>query len=50
MCGQAIQLHGGVGFTWEYDPHIYLKRVKTLEQFYGSTRTQLEAVLSLSGI
>ena len=50
VCGQAIQLHGGVGFTWEYDPHIYLKRSKTLEQFYGSTRSQLETVLALQGI
>ena len=50
VCGQAIQLHGGVGFTWEYDPHIYLKRVKTLEQFYGSTRSQLERVLEERGV
>jgi hypothetical protein len=35
-----------VGFTWEYDPHILLKRVKTLEQFYGSTRLQLETALA----
>ncbi len=46
VCGQAIQLHGGVGFTWEYDPHVFLKRVKTLEQFHGSTRHQLEAALA----
>jgi alkylation response protein AidB-like acyl-CoA dehydrogenase len=46
VCGQAIQIHGGVGFTWEYDPHILLKRVKTLEQFHGSTRSQLEGVLA----
>jgi alkylation response protein AidB-like acyl-CoA dehydrogenase len=45
VCGQAIQIHGGIGFTWEYDPHILLKRVKTLEQFHGSTRGQLEAAL-----
>jgi len=50
VCGQAIQLHGGVGFTWEYDPHIYLKRAKTLEQFYGATRDQLEAALASRGI
>ena len=50
VCGQAIQLHGGVGFTWEYDPHVYLKRAKTLEQFYGSTRTQLEQILLLRGL
>jgi len=45
VCGEALQFHGGVGFTWEYDPHVYLKRVKTLELFQGSTRSQLEAVL-----
>ena len=45
VCGEAIQLHGGVGFTWEYDPHIYLKRVNTLEHFYGATREQLETAL-----
>jgi alkylation response protein AidB-like acyl-CoA dehydrogenase len=46
VCGQAIQLHGGVGFTWEYDVHLWLKRVKTLEQFHGSTREQIEAALT----
>ena len=46
VCGQSIQLHGGVGYTWEYDPHILLKRVKTLEQFHGSTSLQLEAALT----
>ncbi|MDJ0785964.1 MAG: acyl-CoA dehydrogenase family protein [Myxococcota bacterium] len=47
VCGQAIQLHGGVGYTWEYDPHIFLKRTKTLESFYGSTRAQLGRALAL---
>ena len=50
VCGQAIQLYGGVGFTWEYDPHIFYKRTKTLEQFYGSTGDQLEAVLKARGL
>jgi alkylation response protein AidB-like acyl-CoA dehydrogenase len=50
VCGEAIQLHGGVGFTWEYDPHVYFKRVKTLEQFYGSTGAQLESALRAAGI
>ena len=50
VCGEAIQLHGGVGFTWEYDPHVYLKRVKTLEQFYGSTSEQLAAALTAAGL
>jgi alkylation response protein AidB-like acyl-CoA dehydrogenase len=50
VCGQAIQLHGGVGFTWEYDPHIYLKRIKTLETFYGSTAHQLDVALAQSPV
>lgn len=32
----AIQLHGGVGFTWEYDPHLYFKRARASEQFLGA--------------
>jgi alkylation response protein AidB-like acyl-CoA dehydrogenase len=50
VCGETIQLFGGVGFTWEYDPHIYFKRVKTLQQLYGSTRNQLELALQAKGI
>ncbi|USE34657.1 acyl-CoA dehydrogenase family protein [Endozoicomonas sp. SCSIO W0465] len=32
---ESIQLHGGVGFTWEYDPHLYFKRAKSSETFLG---------------
>lgn len=49
VCGEAIQMHGGIGFTWELDLHLYLKRVKTLEQHYGSTEAQLEAALAAVG-
>ena len=27
----CVQLHGGVGFTWDFDPHIFLKRVRLNE-------------------
>ncbi len=50
VCREGIQLFGGVGFTWEYDLHIYYKRTKTLEEFYGSTRDQLEHVLRAKGL
>jgi len=50
VCGEALQMHGGVGFTWEYDPHVYFKRVKTLEQFYGSTGHQLQAAVAALGL
>lgn len=29
---EAIQLHGGVGFTWEYDPHLYFRRAQASSQ------------------
>ena len=41
----GVQLHGGVGYTWEYDLHLWFKRIKTLEQFFGVTREQVEAAL-----
>jgi alkylation response protein AidB-like acyl-CoA dehydrogenase len=33
---EALQCHGGIGFTWEHDLHLWLKRGKALEQAYGS--------------
>ena len=42
-CAQeAIQLHGGVGFTWEYDPHLYFKRAQASLAQFGSTPQLLE--------
>jgi len=49
VCGEAIQMHGGIGFTWELDVHLYFKRAKTLEQHYGSTAVQLERALASAG-
>ncbi len=35
-CAQeAIQLHGGVGFTWEYDPQLHFKRAQWASQWFG---------------
>ena len=34
----ALQCHGGIGFTWEHDLHLWLKRGKALEQAYGTAR------------
>ena len=33
----AIQLLGGMGFTWEHDAHIHLRRSTTLRQIVGGT-------------
>ncbi|RAR53349.1 alkylation response protein AidB-like acyl-CoA dehydrogenase [Paraburkholderia unamae] len=38
FCAQeAIQLHGGVGFTWEYDPQLYFKRAQAASAMFGET-------------
>ncbi|MBB3048014.1 alkylation response protein AidB-like acyl-CoA dehydrogenase [Litorivivens lipolytica] len=34
--GESIQMHGGVGFTWEYDVHLYFKRAKGSEHMLGN--------------
>ena len=31
----GIQVHGGIGFTWEHDMHIYFKRAKSSEVAFG---------------
>ncbi len=31
VCEAAIQVHGGIGFTWEYDLHLYLRRAKAIQ-------------------
>jgi alkylation response protein AidB-like acyl-CoA dehydrogenase len=45
VCGEAIQVHGGIGFTWEYDLHMYFKRAKALEVQYGDADYHREIVL-----
>ena len=34
----GLQLHGGIGYTWEYDLHLYLKRARSLEALLGDSR------------
>jgi alkylation response protein AidB-like acyl-CoA dehydrogenase len=44
VCGDAIQVHGGIGFTWEYDLHLYVKRAKALEPLYGDAEFHRELI------
>jgi alkylation response protein AidB-like acyl-CoA dehydrogenase len=46
----ALQLHGGIGFTWENDLHFWLKRAKTGDLLFGNAanhRARLAALLGL---
>nr|MDT0663861.1 acyl-CoA dehydrogenase family protein [Micromonospora sp. DSM 115978] len=35
VVGKAMQLHGGIGYTWEHDTHLYWRRAMTLENLLG---------------
>lgn len=50
LAAQALQLHGGVGFTWEHDLHLYLRRIKADEILYGDGAFHRERVLAAHGV
>jgi alkylation response protein AidB-like acyl-CoA dehydrogenase len=43
----AIQIHGGIGFTWEHDAHLYFKRAKSSEMLLGDATLHRERVAQL---
>ena len=45
--GAGIQLHGGIGFTWEHDLHLYFKRAKSSEFTFGDASYHRERVAQL---
>jgi alkylation response protein AidB-like acyl-CoA dehydrogenase len=46
VCNEGIQIHGGIGFTWELGLHFYLRRAKVLEYAYGDAAYHRERVLA----
>ncbi|MET0828678.1 MAG: acyl-CoA dehydrogenase family protein [Microbacterium sp.] len=36
IAGAALQLHGGIGMSWEHDIHIYLRRLKASQRLFGA--------------
>jgi alkylation response protein AidB-like acyl-CoA dehydrogenase len=47
VAGAGIQLHGGIGFTWEHDLHLYFKRAKASEFTFGDSTYHREKVAQL---
>jgi len=41
---ENVQIHGGIGFTWEHDAHLYLKRAKSSETLLGDASHHRELV------
>jgi len=50
VSGEGIQIHGGIGFTWEHDMHIYFKRAKSSEVTFGDATWNRELVAQLIGL
>ena len=46
VAGEAIQLHGGVAITWEYDIQLYFKRAYSSAQFFGTSTDALHRLES----
>jgi alkylation response protein AidB-like acyl-CoA dehydrogenase len=44
---RGIQIHGGMGFTWENDLHLYYRRAKALETAFGDASFHRERIASL---
>jgi alkylation response protein AidB-like acyl-CoA dehydrogenase len=49
VAGESIQLHGGIGFTWEHDAHLYFKRAWTTALMHGDSRSLRRLAFQRSG-
>jgi alkylation response protein AidB-like acyl-CoA dehydrogenase len=49
VCAAGIQLHGGIGMTWEHDLQLYLKRAKADEVMFGDASWHRERIARLMG-
>ena len=47
---ENIQIHGGIGFTWEHDAHLYFKRAKSSEILFGDPTYHRELLAQRIGI
>ena len=47
---EAIQLHGGIGFTWEHSAHLYVRRALGDEGLFGDSRSHRADIADLIGI
>jgi len=44
---ECVQLHGGIGFTWEHPAHLYLKRAKADSLAFGTAEAHRRSLASL---
>jgi alkylation response protein AidB-like acyl-CoA dehydrogenase len=46
----CLQVHGGIGYTWEHDLHLYLRRVESNRALYGSPEQHLDRLATIIGL
>jgi alkylation response protein AidB-like acyl-CoA dehydrogenase len=46
----SLQIHGGIGFTWEHSAQLHLKRAKTSELLFGDPRSHRARLAFLLGL
>jgi alkylation response protein AidB-like acyl-CoA dehydrogenase len=42
-----MRVHGGIGFTWEHDAHLYVRRAKASQLMFGSPDTHAQRLADL---
>jgi alkylation response protein AidB-like acyl-CoA dehydrogenase len=50
IAAENIQIHGGMGFTWEHSAHLYFKRAKASDLLFGDAAHHRERLADLVGI
>jgi alkylation response protein AidB-like acyl-CoA dehydrogenase len=50
VAAASLQVHGGIGFTWEHDLQFWLKRARVDGELYGTARQHRERVAELAGL
>jgi alkylation response protein AidB-like acyl-CoA dehydrogenase len=50
VAAECIQLHGGIGFTWDNDTHLWFKRAKSSEVFLGQPNYHRELLMQRWGV
>lgn len=50
VCQESFQSFGGIGYTWEHDAHMFIKRAKTTGVLFGGTATQTLLVAESLGV
>ncbi|EFC79598.1 acyl-CoA dehydrogenase family protein [Parafrankia sp. EUN1f] len=49
VAAEMIEIHGGIGFTWEHPAHLYYKRAASSARLWGSSSEHRSAIFDLAG-